>query len=105
MSASEIDRFITDLKAQANMVSDLQEGPASVSLMIDYAQARGYDITIDDVKTYIRSAATMELTDEQIDQIAAAGPGNTAGPIVTQVVTEQTVIIANVVIGVSTVIV
>jgi len=71
MSKLEIERFIADLKDNSEMLDELKEGSTGLAHVVDYAAAKGYAITIDDAKAYIAAQAKQDLSDDQIDAIAA----------------------------------
>ncbi len=79
MSRAEVERFISDLKADAKQQAEVQAKAASVPALVQFAKERGYDITIDDIREHARSQ-NQELTDEQLD--TAAGGRSFPGPIV-----------------------
>jgi len=70
MSNAEIERFIGDLKGNSALLDEVKAGIAGLSSVVDKAKAKGYDITMDDAKTYIAAQAGQELNDEQLDAVA-----------------------------------
>jgi len=71
MSQSDIERFIADLKDNGEMLDELKESSTGLNHVVDYAAAKGYAITLEDAKAYIAAQAKQELTNDQIDSIAA----------------------------------
>ncbi|MBT5374553.1 MAG: Nif11-like leader peptide family natural product precursor [Rhodospirillaceae bacterium] len=88
MSASDIERFVADLKGNAEMLGELQKSSTGLSHVVDYAKGKGYDISLDEAQAYIKAEAKTELDDAQLDAVAA-GKGHhhsVADPAQTQVV-------------------
>jgi len=95
MSASDIERFVADLKENTEMLGELQESSTGLAHVIDYAKGKGYDISLDDAKAYIKAQAKMELDEAQLDAVAAGkadpsgggspGPSHSTGYLTTNV--------------------
>ena len=71
MSQADIERFIADIKDNAEMLDVLKAGSTGLAHVVDYAESKGYDISTEDAKAYISEQAKRDLTDDQIDQVAA----------------------------------
>ena len=70
MSHSEIERFIADMKSDASLLQQAQSGSTGLESVVTLATSKGYDITIDDAKAYIRDKAGSELSDDDLDAVA-----------------------------------
>jgi len=79
MSASDIERFVADLKDNAEMLGELQKSSTGLTHVIDYAKGKGYDISLDEAQAYIKAQAKTELDDAQLDAVAAGKGGGGVG--------------------------
>ena len=70
MSQADIQRFVNDLKANQALLDEVKSGAVGLAAVVELAQARGYDITVDEAKAYIREQSSQELSDEQLDAVA-----------------------------------
>jgi len=70
MSQSDIQRFVSDLKGNQALLDEVKSGGVGLAAVVELAQARGYDITVDEAKAYIRDQAGQELSDDQLDAVA-----------------------------------
>jgi Nif11 domain len=72
MSVQDAERFAKDLKAKPQMLADLKKTAAGKGLsgVCQFAKQKGYNVTIDEAKSYIRSRAKTELNDQQLDRLA-----------------------------------
>lgn len=70
MSKADIDRFVEDLKSNADLLEEVRAGAGGLASIVAIAKSKGYDITLDDAKEYIRSNASRSLSDDELDQIA-----------------------------------
>jgi predicted ribosomally synthesized peptide with nif11-like leader len=70
MSQADIDRFVADLKDNPQMLEEIKAGATGLASIVEQAQAKGYDITVDEAKSYIREQANQDLSDEQLDAVA-----------------------------------
>ena len=73
MSKAEIERFVSDIKADAKLQSELKAKQAGIPTLIQIARERGYDITVEDVRQHVR-AQGQDLTDEQLETVAGGRP-------------------------------
>jgi len=71
MSQADIDRFITDIKGNEEMLEELQKGSTGLAYVVEFAESKGYDITLDEAKAYISAQANAELSDAELDSVAA----------------------------------
>jgi hypothetical protein len=72
MSVQDAERFAKDLKAKPQMLADLKKTAAGMGLagVCQFAKQKGYNVTVDEARNYIRSKAKGELSDQQLDRIA-----------------------------------
>ncbi len=70
MSKEDIDRFVADLKGNASLLDEAKAVSGGLAAMADFAQSKGYDISVDEAKTYISAKANAELSDSQLDAVA-----------------------------------
>lgn len=70
MSDSEIQRFVSDLKSDQELLAELSNHAAGVGSVVQFANERGYEITPDDVRNHIRASAGTDLTDAQLEKLA-----------------------------------
>lgn len=87
MSLKDAERFANDLKAKPQMLQELKKTAAGMGLagVCQFAKEKGYNVTIDEAKSYIRSKAKGELNDQQLDRIAG-GKGGMPDTNVTQTI-------------------
>ena len=70
MSAADIARFVADLKSNATLAGEMKGAATGLASVVDFAKSKGYDISVDEAKTYIREQSKQELTDDQLEAIA-----------------------------------
>ena len=70
MSQKDIQRFVSDLRENQSLLDEVKSGAVGLAAVVDLARAKGYDITVDEAKAYIRDQARQELSDDQLDAIA-----------------------------------
>jgi len=70
MSQADIQRFVSDLKDNQGLLNEVKSGAVGLAAVVELAQSKGYDITVDEAKAYIRGQANKELSDEQLDAVA-----------------------------------
>jgi len=96
MSQKDIERFVSDLKEKPALLAEVKSGAMGLSAVVELAQAKGYDISVDEAKAYIREQAGQELSDDQLDAVAGGkghhhhGGGSKAVEAVTTVTTAAT---------------
>ena len=83
MSKAEIERFISDLKADENLQSEGKAKVTGVPALVQFANERGYDITVEDIREHARSQG-QELSEEQLGAVAGGRPG--PGPLIVPIV-------------------
>jgi len=79
MSTVDIERFVSDLQANASLLDEAKGVSGGVAAMADFAKSKGYDVTADEAKAYISDKANAELSDDQMDAVAG-GKGGVSGP-------------------------
>ena len=70
MSRAELDRFTTDVKRDPILQAELKQKAAGIASVVEIARSRGYEITTEDVRDYLR-AQQRELTEQELDAAAA----------------------------------
>jgi predicted ribosomally synthesized peptide with nif11-like leader len=75
MSQAEVERFIADIKGDEALRADIATDPANLAAIVEKANAKGYDFTLDEAKAHISAQAGTELTDEQLDSVAGGKSG------------------------------
>ena len=55
MSRVELKRFVADVKADPRLQAELKERGSGVASVVEIARSRGYEITTDDVRDYVRA--------------------------------------------------
>ena len=66
MSKEDVERFVSDLKTDANLQSEVKAKATGIPSLVKVATARGYEITAEEIRQYARSQG-QELTDEQLE--------------------------------------
>lgn len=89
MSQADVERFVANLKSNDELRNEVTGAASGIGSIVEVAKENGYDITVDEARDYIRSQASSELSDEQLDQIAG-GKGHHSVSSVTQAVQVQT---------------
>ena len=89
MSTVDIERFVADLKGNAALLGEAKAAPGGLGAMVDLAKSKGYDITVDEAKSYIADKANQELSDDQLDTVAGGKGHHVVGPSTVQ--TTQTI--------------
>ncbi len=85
MSQQDLLRFEQDLKTNPELQSFVKEGATGLAALVERANAKGYDFTLDEAKALMKERGKGELSDAELG--AVAGGGST----VTQTVSVQTV--------------
>ena len=79
MSKADVERFVADLKANPDLLAEVKESAGGLASVVEIAKGKGYDIGLDEAKTYIQAQAGNELSDEQLDAIAGGKGGLPGG--------------------------
>ena len=88
MSLKDAERFANDLKAKPQLLQELKKTAAGMGLagVCQFAKEKGYTVTVDEAKSYIRGKAKGELNDQQLDRIAGGKGGGMPDTNVTQTI-------------------
>lgn len=93
MSKTDIERFVADLKSSPDLLGEVQQNAGGLSSVVELAKNKGYDVTLDEAKSYIRDRAQQTLSDDQLDAIAGGkGHHHHSAANVTQAVNVQTAV-------------
>lgn len=85
MSKADVERFVSDLKADANLQSEVKAKATGIPSLVEFAKGRGYAITAEDIRQHARSQG-QELTDEQLESTAGGRPDRSIVVIVPTIV-------------------
>ena len=91
MSQSDIERFVADLKSDSSLLDGLKGQAAGLASVVDYAKGKGYDVTIEEAKSYVSDQAGQDLSDDQLDAVAG-GKGHHRSHTATHTTTQQTAV-------------
>lgn len=94
MSQADVERFVSDLKSDQELRTELAEHASGVGSVVEFAKDKGYDITTDEARDYIQSQAGQDLSDDQLDAIAGGKGHHSSSVSVTQIATAQTAVAA-----------
>ena len=78
MSATEVERFVSELKDNAELRAELSNHASGLGSVVEFAKDKGYDISLDEASAYIQAQAGSDLSDEQLDGIAGGKGSVTA---------------------------
>ena len=74
MSASEVERFVEDLKINPLLLEGVKRGARlGLTEAVKVGARHGYKFTLDDAKAFVQAraqAAGRELNDRQLDKVA-----------------------------------
>ena len=70
MSASEVVRFVEDMKTHAELAEIVTEGAGSLPKIVELAAAKGYTFTVEEANEFLAGAQGAELQDAQLDAVA-----------------------------------
>ena len=70
MSSAEVERFVSDLKSDEGLRSELSGHASGVGSVVSFAKDTGYDINADEAAAYIHGQAGRELNDAELDAVA-----------------------------------
>lgn len=73
MSKAEVERFVSDLKADPTLQATVREKSADPAGIVAIATARGYDFSLEDVEAHLR-ARKHELSEEELDAASGGVP-------------------------------
>ena len=75
MSKADLDRFVADLKTNKDLQKAVAKGAGGLQAALAVAKAHGYNVTIDEARTYLRSKMA-NLSNNELDALAG-GKGAT----------------------------
>jgi predicted ribosomally synthesized peptide with nif11-like leader len=78
MSGTEVERFVSELKDNAELRAELSSHASGLGSVVEFAKDKGYDISLDEASAYIQGQAGRDLSDEQLDGIAGGKGSDTA---------------------------
>jgi predicted ribosomally synthesized peptide with nif11-like leader len=78
MSKADLDRFVADLKTKKDLQDAVAKGAGGLQSALAVAKSHGYNITIDEARSYMREKAAS-LSDKELDALAG-GKGSSPKP-------------------------
>lgn len=78
MSRAEIDRFVTDVRANRELLRELSDGIIGLGHFVDRAKQRGYRFSVEEAKDYIRERGGGAVSDAQLEAVVGGGSTNTS---------------------------
>ena len=81
MSQADVERFVADLKSNDELRDEVTGAAGGIGSIVEVAKDKGYDITVEEARDYIRSQASSELSDEQLDQVAGGKGGSSVANV------------------------
>jgi predicted ribosomally synthesized peptide with nif11-like leader len=94
MSKEDAERFVADLRTNPSLFEEVRSTGSGLSGVISIANSKGYDVSMDDARTYLESRAQGHLSDAQLGRIAA---GKGKGPTTTTATVQSTVAVTTVI--------
>lgn len=94
MSQADVERFVSDLKSNDELRAELSGHASGVGSVVEFAKDKGYDLSAEEVSSYIQGQAGSDLSDAQLDAIAGGKGHHSSSVSETQVATAQTVAMA-----------
>lgn len=94
MSQADVERFVSDLKTDDALRAELTSHASGVGSVVEFAKDKGYDLSADEVASYIQDQTSNDLNDAQLDAIAGGKGHHSSTVSETQVATAQTVAMA-----------
>ncbi len=88
MSQDDVIRFVEDLKSNPELLAEVRDKAGGLASVVELAKSKGYDITIDETKSYVHAEAGRELSDEQLDAVAGGKSHHHSVATQTEVATE-----------------
>ncbi|CAA0098040.1 Uncharacterised protein [BD1-7 clade bacterium] len=93
MSLEHIENFLEALKTDTTMLEEFQDTIGGLQSVVDFAASKGFSISLEDAREFLRTQADIELSDEQLEAIAG-GKGHSSSSsvaVATQAAAVQTV--------------
>lgn len=95
MSQADVERFVSDLKSNDALRAELSSHASGVGSVVAFAKEKGYELSAEEVSSYIQGQAGSDLSDAQLDAVAGGkGHHHHSTTSETQVATVQTVAMA-----------
>lgn len=98
MSLGEVERFVSDVRENEELLKELSEGVIGLDELVARARERGYDFSAAEAKTFASNISETELTDAELDQ-AAGGTTIVVSNVESTVVTLAVALIVTFVTG------
>ena len=70
MSQTEINRFVSDVQGSDDLQAALNASGGDVDSIVNLAVGKGYDISVDEARDYLKKQAEGDLSDEDLDGVA-----------------------------------
>lgn len=86
MSKSEIERFIGDLKSDEALRTELSSKASGIGSVVEFANSKGYDISADEARDYLKEQTGQELSDDELEALAGGSAAAASGVIITTTV-------------------
>ncbi|RWY77307.1 Nif11 family protein [Rhizobium leguminosarum] len=90
MAKSDFERFIDDLGKDLDLLEYVKKNVTGLASLVATGRAHGYDFTIDEAKSYIKTSSQRGLTEKQAERPA----GKHRSDVVTSIKAVQTVVAA-----------
>lgn len=89
MSIADAIRFAKDLATDKDLVEKVKAKASGLASLVELGKTHGYNFTLEEIKQVIRSSATREMTDDQLDAVAGGKAAPKAGspPVVAAALT------------------
>jgi hypothetical protein len=84
MSRAEIDRFVTDVRGNRELLQELSDGVIGLGHFVDKAKQRGYPYSVEEAKDYIRERHGAAVSDEKLEAVVGGGSTSTNTNVDTQ---------------------
>jgi hypothetical protein len=84
MSRAEIDRFVTDVRGNRELLQELSDGVIGLGHFVDKAKQRGYRFSVEEAKDYIRERHGAAVSDEKLEAVVGGGSVGTNTNVATQ---------------------
>ncbi|MDP9121771.1 MAG: Nif11-like leader peptide family natural product precursor [Acidobacteriota bacterium] len=78
MSRAELDRLVGSLQRDPDLLAEFRRLEGDPRAVVDWANGKGYAFTRAEVETF--AAASGEISDDDLDQVAGGWTGTTPPP-------------------------
>ncbi len=75
MSQADIERFVADLQTNPDLLAEVTKSAGDIASIVEIANGKGYEVSLDEAKAYINAQAKGELSDEQLNAVAGGNGG------------------------------